>query len=237
LWQGPDGFTDNTKDPLIQNITVDQAGLYRVKITSPDGCIDSALTEIDVVQTIELVPVLNSSSNPINPAQEITLSVSIPNTIINPAFEWMFNGNVVSTGNDTAFVTRDIVTSLDVSCRVYADNMCVEPQPALSNILSIEVLEINLNLPNAFKPSSTEGNDLFRPVTYASSMPDFEMMIYDRWGNQVFVTNDFKKGWDGTLDGKPAPEGVYVWTIKYDIGDESNQIQTKTQKGTVLLIR
>lgn len=236
-WHGPEGFADNVKDPVINNVSVDQAGLYTVVITSDDGCVDSAYTEIDVVQTIDLIPLLSSSNNPINPAEEITLSVSIPNTIINPTFEWMFDGEIMLTGGDSTFTTRDIVTTLDVSCKVYAENMCVEPHPALSNIITIEVQEINLNLPNAFKPTSTEGNNLFRPVTYSNSMPDFEMIIYDRWGKQVFITNDFKEGWDGTIDGKPAPEGVYVWIIKYDVGDETNQIQTKNQKGTVLLLR
>ncbi len=142
-------------------------------------------------------------------------------------------GEVYSGGTDTMITTRDIVTTLDVSCKVSGDNYCLNPNPAVSDALTIEVVDVILHLPNAFRPSSSSGNNVFRPVTYSTMMPDFEMSIYDRWGKQVFTTKDFREGWNGTIEGKNAPGGVYVWTIRFNTGDESNQIQTKPRRNSI----
>lgn len=69
----------------------------------------------------------------------------------------------------------------------------------------------NINLPNAFMPESTN------PTTNTFGLANRQIVklnsfsIYDRWGVQVFKTTDVTKSWDGNINGKPAPFGVYVW--------------------------
>ena len=47
-------------------------------------------------------------------------------------------------------------------------------------------------------------------------MTDYEMIIYNRWGNVVFSTTDYSHVWDGNNSaGKPCSEGVYFCVIKY----------------------
>jgi gliding motility-associated-like protein len=36
-------------------------------------------------------------------------------------------------------------------------------------------------------------------------------VVFDRWGKKMFETSDISKGWDGNIDGNPAPVGVYIW--------------------------
>jgi gliding motility-associated-like protein len=73
-------------------------------------------------------------------------------------------------------------------------------------------------LPNAFSPfSSIEENRIFRPRGVGIDVNRYEMRIFDRWGKEIFHTNDFEAGWDGkSPDGKGyMPSGVYVYYIKF----------------------
>jgi gliding motility-associated-like protein len=72
--------------------------------------------------------------------------------------------------------------------------------------------QISLYVPNAFTPDADDLNEVFKAK--GMNMLDFTMLIFDRWGNKIFESNDMEKGWDGTVNGKgPAPEGIYVWKI------------------------
>ena len=71
-------------------------------------------------------------------------------------------------------------------------------------------------IPSSFSPINADGlNDLFMPKAIGMSDSGFEMSIYDRWGHLVFVSNSWAKGWDGTLNGTPVPQDVYVCKVRY----------------------
>lgn len=90
-----------------------------------------------------------------------------------------------------------------------------------------------LNLPNAFMPAS--GN----PLTNKFGLLNQNILklayfrIYDRWGKLVFYTTDPNQMWDGTIDGKPALMGVYVWDAD---GFCTGGVRVK-ESGNVTLIR
>ena len=51
----------------------------------------------------------------------------------------------------------------------------------------------------------------------------FNLIIFDRWGNEIFVSNDENIGWDGNFaNGTPAPQGVYI--VRYVISGSSNRV-------------
>jgi gliding motility-associated-like protein len=60
------------------------------------------------------------------------------------------------------------------------------------------------------------------------------MQIFDRWGTLVYSTKDIDKGWDGTVKGQVAQEGVYIYSVKV-IGD--NGVGKKEFKGHVTLLK
>jgi len=71
--------------------------------------------------------------------------------------------------------------------------------------------------PNAFTPNNHDGlNDVFMPKGVGINPDNFEMDIFDRWGNLIFKTSDINKGWDGHANGgdKIAQIDTYVWKIK-----------------------
>ncbi|MCX7954704.1 MAG: gliding motility-associated C-terminal domain-containing protein, partial [Bacteroidales bacterium] len=100
----------------------------------------------------------------------------------------------------------------------------------------------DLYFPNAFTPNPNEesngmydlndfNNHIFFPI--AKGVEEFNMKIYNRWGELIFETNDIKIGWNGYYKGKLCPQDVYVYKAKAKLND--GRIIEKT--GDVLLIR
>lgn len=81
-----------------------------------------------------------------------------------------------------------------------------------------------LYVPNTFTPNANATNDMFFPK--GEGIKDFEMRIFNRWGEQIFLTDKMERGWDGLYKGKPAQLGVYVYKIYYTniFGEEGNLV-------------
>ncbi len=112
---------------------------------------------------------------------------------------------------------------------VFVSNLCGTDSDSL--YVHLEDCRLKLYVPNAFTPNGDGINDEFR--AYGLYVDDFRLFIYNRWGAQVFVSENLEKGWDGTINGTPAPQGVYVYHIIYR--DATNK--THHLNGTVTLIR
>ncbi len=71
-------------------------------------------------------------------------------------------------------------------------------------------------LASAFRPGSTIAeNQFYGPSLRLANVEDYEFYIMNRWGKKVFETIDPNEKWDGKVGGSPAPQGVYVYFIKY----------------------
>jgi gliding motility-associated-like protein len=90
-----------------------------------------------------------------------------------------------------------------------------------------------LELPNAFTPNGDGKNDVFR-VLNAVKAENLELLIFNRWGQLIYQTKDWKKGWDGRIKGELQPTGVYVWLLRYTNRQTKQKLE---QKGTMTLIR
>lgn len=97
--------------------------------------------------------------------------------------------------------------------------------------LIVRVSESALYAPNAFSPNGDGINDEFR-VAY-KSIVEFDCWIYNRWGQQVYHLTDPQKGWDGTINGRPASEGAYFYVIRA-LGADGIQYKLK---GDITLLR
>ena len=76
----------------------------------------------------------------------------------------------------------------------------------------ISVSESMLTVPNTFTPNGDDINDEFR-VVYRS-IKEFHIWVYNRWGKLVYKSEDPAKGWDGTINGRPAAPGAYYYVIR-----------------------
>lgn len=87
-------------------------------------------------------------------------------------------------------------------------------------------------IPNAFSPDHTNINEEFKPV--GVPIQQYEMIIFNRWGEVVFRTRDWYDGWDGTYRNEKAQSGVYI----YEIFGEANASKIKglVKQGQVTLM-
>lgn len=98
----------------------------------------------------------------------------------------------------------------------------------------VAVADITLYLPNAITPSRSDGlNDVFSlPERAQSQIADFEIMIFNRWGEMVFYSTDKGFQWGGEYKGKTFYNNVYQYVIHY-----SNPFGKRfTRKGTVTVL-
>ena len=101
-----------------------------------------------------------------------------------------------------------------------------------STIGSIHVrLHENLYIPNAFSPNNNDLNDYFSIV--AENIKTLNIIIFDRWGEIIYTSNDKYFKWDGTYNGDRVQQGIYgyIITAKGYTGDEN------TYKGTLTVVK
>jgi gliding motility-associated-like protein len=91
----------------------------------------------------------------------------------------------------------------------------------------------DVQMPGAFSPNGDGHNDIFR-VPPSIPVNVHKLAVYNRQGAMVFATANVSKGWDGSVEGKMQPVGVYVWVIEYD-NPLTKRVEMK--KGTVMLVR
>jgi gliding motility-associated-like protein len=88
----------------------------------------------------------------------------------------------------------------------------------------------NIYIPNVFTPNEDGLNDVF--IVYGTGLTKFEMTVFDRWGEKLFVSNDQLKGWDGSYKGKLSKNDAYPYMIQYTSLDGKKH--TKTGHVTLL---
>jgi len=91
-------------------------------------------------------------------------------------------------------------------------------------------------LPNAFTPNNDGINEKY--VAVGENILKFKMMIFNRWGELLFESDDIASGWDGTYDNLPAPLGLYVALCIYEDIDSKTQMKRENKVySTVCLMR
>lgn len=91
-----------------------------------------------------------------------------------------------------------------------------------SELFEITISISMLQVPNLFTPNGDDTHDEFR-VVYRS-IKEFHCQIYNRWGHLVYEWTDPAKGWDGTINGKPAAAGAYYYVIRA-LGTDAGQAE------------
>lgn len=113
--------------------------------------------------------------------------------------------------------------ALSLSC-----DSCVAPvaSPEHTTVYTVELTDANgckvtdqvtvfvngaLYVPNTFTPDGDGVNDAF--FAFATEIAEFRMLVFNRWGEQIFATNQLGPAWDGTYHGVESPIDTYVWRV------------------------
>lgn len=106
----------------------------------------------------------------------------------------------------------------EFGCKV-VDEVCIEVSK-----------DYNIYIPNVFTPNSDGNNDLF--LVYGTGLNKLEIIVFDRWGEKLFVSNEQIKGWDGKYKGVDLKEDVYPYMVVFTSLDGKKH--TKTGHVTLL---
>lgn len=199
--------TQSTVDP---NYLIGTPTCYRV--TYIDQCDNVSISEIDAC-VITLTAALQADNSVILNWSEYTgwqNGVSIYSVE-----KYSQGGGLIQTVNaGTATTLTDDVTDLVNQVYIYvvkATAVDAGLGMAVSNNVTI-IKEPNLFYPTAFTPNGDGLNDSF--VVYGQYVVDFDMKIFNRWGELLFTTSNINAGWNGTFKGTIMPEDSYVFVAK-----------------------
>ena len=194
--------------PVQSNQTASNlsAGSYSIIVTDAKGCTQFAGS----VVTGGLPPVANFIFSP------ETLSIGDPTAyfqdLSSSAFSWSWNfgdGNssILQNPSHAYPDTGSYCITLTVQD---AGGNCID---SITKCLKVEAPP-TFYIPNAFTPNSDGMNEMF--LGMGTYIKEFEMLVFDRWGNKIFQSNDIHRGWNGKVKntGDLIQEDVYVWKVK-----------------------
>jgi gliding motility-associated-like protein len=99
--------------------------------------------------------------------------------------------------------------------------------------VKIKACDCEILVPNSFTPNEDDRNDYFFPVLQCE-YSYYNMTIFDRWSNTVFITNNPNGRWDGRFKGNLCPDDIYVYRIEtIEKGSERKSVS----KGQISLFR
>jgi len=182
-------WQDGTNDSIY---IINHSGLYRV-IIGIDGCIESDSIEINILQ----LPVQQS------PKEFSICNRSSIELVAESGFNYYW-----STGS----IGQMITVSDSNIYYVYTYNQC----DTVKNYFYISTYDCScmMAVPSAFTPNGDGKNDFFYP-TISCIYEEYHLLIYNRWGELLYETNNQNNKWDGMYKGKEVPQGVYVYLIEY----------------------
>lgn len=102
---------------------------------------------------------------------------------------------------------------------------------SVTDAVTIDINCGQVFIPTAFSPNNDGQNDILYVRGDCINTMDF--IVFDRWGNKVFESQNKSDGWDGTYKGKAMNTGTYVWYLKATLDDGS----LVKKKGNVALVR
>ena len=143
-----------------------------------------------------------------------------------PSYLWIPSTGLADplSGSTVGMLEQDITYTLQVT----SNEGCTDTDDIYIKVIN----KAEIYIPTAFTPNNDGLNDLLRPAYIGITQIDF-FTVYNRWGKIVFSSKEQGKGWDGTIDGRPAGTDTYVWIVK-GIDILGNLIE---KKGSVVLIR
>lgn len=216
-WDFGDGTVINNSNPILH--AYENPGNYVVKLTTRYRvCPDSTIHK-DI--TISPYPAVNVGPDTSMCPGANPLVITDVNNTGNASAHWQWN-----TGDTTSSIT---VTQPGVYYTTVTLNGC-------STADSIWVKnDCYISIPNVFTPNNDGVNDYFFPrQLLSSSVNQFEMVIYNRWGQEIFDTKNIDgRGWDGKFNGTDQPTGVYIYII--DVSFKNGNVEH--HQGNVTLMR
>jgi gliding motility-associated-like protein len=127
-------------------------------------------------------------------------------------FDWVVEGDTIQD-NSLPYVWNNVgFYTISVSQTV---NGCVSNEEQ-ANIAIQECPQELIYIPNTFTPDGDAFNNIWLPIfTDGFDVYDYNLLVFNRWGETIFESYNHTVGWDGTYNNKMCLDGIYVWRIMY----------------------
>lgn len=214
MWTFSDGQVFYDCGPFVANFANQDCYDLQLTVINPQGCINAA----SMTDFVCIMP------NPLAGfyADEYVISnvengTNFWNTSIGAeTYLWDFGDgspNVTNENTFHEFNETDGFNSTDYAVTLFAisEYGCIDS--------TVRYITVNPSLifyvPNTFTPDGDSYNNIFYPVFSSGyDYKNYAFMIFNRWGELIYETNQIGEGWDGTYKGHECQEGVYTWKLK-----------------------
>ncbi|MCB0769735.1 MAG: gliding motility-associated C-terminal domain-containing protein [Flavobacteriales bacterium] len=210
---------------LADPTAIHDPGTYVVSVTDAIGCSDEASATVINIDCLCEADFEREVTCMQEPAQFTLLADS---AIVGA--RWYFGDAASGTDRIDPMVRfnrgGEVLVTLEatLSCGVVLVERTIDVQDC-SDVCSVWI-------PSSFSPDNDGINDKWYWVSECKA-EDFEMQVFDRWGELIYTSKDPFGSWDGTANGATAPTGVYVYNTSYRLPYQ----ELKEAKGSITLVR
>ncbi|MFO0495715.1 MAG: gliding motility-associated C-terminal domain-containing protein [Flavobacteriia bacterium] len=194
----PDVIYTTSTGSLV-SASPDSATTYLVIGTDSNGCIDSAFvsvqlyTDPNVTASIDVYAVLGD---------QVEISAY---SQVSGFYQWSPAENVSCVNCPTTIAITSQNTTYTI---LFTDqNGCTDTDEVTVHFEPI------IYVPNTFTPNDDENNQGFQVI--AKNITDFQLLIFNRWGELIYEMTDLQDYWDGSYKGLKCQDGTYVWKLTY----------------------
>jgi gliding motility-associated-like protein len=226
FWDFGDGTTSTAANPTHLYTL---PGTYTVRLIAIDSAtcniIDSAKFDI----TVYPIPIAAFTASPQPPPVNTPITFTNQSSPDAVRFKWLFgDGDSLITTSRAPIQHEYNATRTYTACLIaYNANDCEDDTCMQVSM----VVEPALDVPNAFTPLTGDANS--RIFVRGFGIAKMRFIIWSRWGEKVFESNDKRIGWDGKYKGKMMPMDVYAYTLEVEFSDGTKA----SKKGDITLIR
>jgi gliding motility-associated-like protein len=208
-WQFSDGTTTNVENPVKLFST---PGNYQVRIIARDP---NTCNQIDTSAYFTFIvsdrPDAFFSWQP-NPPQTNTPTQFTNLSTSGVRYLWNFGDGETSTAENPAhqYIATGSFPAQLITYNIYncTDTFTLDVRALIDPLLDV---------PNAFTPGRFGENGVVKVTGFGIAKMDWR--IYNRWGQLVFRSSNYRKGWDGTMNGKLQAMDVYTYTLDVEFSD------------------
>ncbi|MBK9253964.1 MAG: gliding motility-associated C-terminal domain-containing protein [Saprospiraceae bacterium] len=201
-WTPADCFISGTQtpNPVVRLIAGKTLSVTITNLNS--GCKESISFDPEVGSPIDV----NVTAEPdLTIYEGEDIEIKVVNPIINATYNWSTGESGLSILVSPIQTTSYLVTVTDQDGCTATDQVTVEVRTAQCD-------ETDVYLPNAFTPNGDGNNDVL--LVRSNFIDELELIIYNRWGQEVFRTTDKNVGWDGTFQGRALSPDSFAFYLR-----------------------
>jgi gliding motility-associated-like protein len=141
-------------------------------------------------------------------------------------WNWNFASMGTSTEQNPTLFYNDTLTQLT---RLIVSNIYDCKDTSTQNIFILP--DVIYYIPTAFSPNDDNINETFKPIGLAYAL-EYKFIVFNRWGEKLFETNNPKNGWNGKFNDKIVEQGLYFFRMEF-IG--ANELRYE-EKGNIMIL-